>query len=419
MSAADKQYDGANTATLDWSAATFGSDVCAGDELVVSGATGTFTNKAIGANKVVNISGITVASKNGDNAHLNYELTAGYTTSHTGAEISRRVITVTWSGDKSADGKILMKFDGTAKLPTATAGNLVDGETLTLTVSAVGAAAINPGDYKAQAAIASGAYMGNYVLPAENTTEFSVYSDNLIVYIDVSGIVYDGFAKLPRFKNGNGSGATEYKMTEGVDYTITYAAIVGSALTNGKPVNAGEYVATISVSAAYMWWDNEDYTKSKTVEFTIEKAGVSLSDVQFEIAPHTYNGALPKIAVDETTIPDGVERIEYAYYNGSTQISAAEAVNYGVYTVVANFVLDGNHKFANAQTTKSATLTVNKAQINLDNVSFANTVNGTLTVVYDGKAHNLALSGTAEGITGVTYTYTKNGQTVNADAVKD
>ena len=421
--AKDKQYAGADaTAQLDWSAASFGSDVYSGDELVVTDATGAFSNTGIGGNKRVNISAIEIGSKNGDNVHLNYALRTNYTTYHQGASITKRIITISWEGDipdPENAGNILVKFNGSAKLPKATAGNLVEGETLTLTVTADGAVAINPGNYKAQAAIASGVYASHYALPEDNKTDFTVYSDNLVVYLDVNGIIYDGAAKMPKFKNGDGAGATEYTMTEGVDYTITYAAKVGSSLTNGKPVNAGEYSATITVSAAYMWWDNEDFTHSKTVDFTIEKADVDVSGVVFEIAEHTYNGALPQIKVDEATMPSaGVERVDYSYFKGSTQITAAEAVNCGTYSVVATFVPDRNHKFANATTSKTATLTVNKAKINLDGVSFANTVDGTLTVTYDGNAHNLALSGTAEGITEVTFTYTRGGQTVTAADVK-
>jgi len=417
ITAADKQYDGGNTATLDWSAATFGSAVCAGDELIVSAATGTFTNVAIGQNKVVNISGIEIASKNGDDVHLNYVLTDGYTTTHTGAEITRRVITITWTGDKDeGDGKVYIKFDGTSKLPTATAGNLVEGETLTLTVSASGTVSSNPGDYKAQAAIASGTYAANYELPEVYSTDFTRYSDNMVVYVDTDGIKYDGTAKSVKLVDGDGK---EYTSTESASYTITYAAKVGSSLTDGKPVNAGEYIATITISAAYMWWDNEDFSHVKTIEFTVEKAEADVSGVSFEIPAHTYNGALPQIAVDSATLPAGVEKVEYAYFKGSTQITAAEAVNCGVYNVVASFVLDGNHKFVGATTTKTAILTVNKAPIDLDSISFADTANGVLTVVYDGKAHGLALSGTADGITGVTFTYTQNGQTVAAENVKN
>ena len=110
----------------------------------------------------------------------NYKLPDKATQSFT---ITQKEVSLAWSADS-------FTYNGQAQGPTATAGNIVEGDKVNVTVEG---AQINVGaNYMATATALSNA---NYKLPAENTKEFSISKAK----ITVSGIVansktYDGTA---------------------------------------------------------------------------------------------------------------------------------------------------------------------------------------------------------------------------------
>ena len=120
--------------------------------------------------------------------------------------------------------------------------------------------------------------------------------------------------------------------------------------------------------------------------------GVTAADLEgvvFEDKTVTYDGSEKNIFA--TDVPEGVSVV----YEGNGKINAGE------YTVTAKFYY--NDEFL---TSKSATLVIKKATLNMSGVSF-----GDKTVTYDGTEHSIALTGTLPA--GVSVKYDGNGK-VNA-----
>ena len=116
----------------------------------------------------------------------------------------------------------------------------------------------------------------------------------------VAGLVYDGTAKTG--------------VVEGVGYTL--AENVATA--------AGDYVATATLDAGYVWSDNT--TGPKEISWSIARATYDMGDVLFEDGTFEFDGTNLYLAV-EGDIPDGVD--VYYLYNGKSGV--------GSYTVIARF----------------------------------------------------------------------------------
>ncbi len=113
-------------------------------------------------------------------------------------------------------------------------------------------------------------------------------------------------------------------------------------------------------------------------------SGIALADKTV-----TYDGEKHSLAVSGT-LPDGIEVI----YEGNGKTEAGE------YTVTAKFYQGGEYLKGKDLTAK---LIIGKARIDLSAIIFADK-----TVTYDGKEHNLAVSGTLPA--GVTAAYEGNGK---------
>ena len=157
---------------------------------------------------------------------------------------------------------------------------------------------------------------------------------------------------------------------------------------NGK-INAGEYTVTAK------FYYGEELLATKTAKLTIKKATIDMSGVSFSDKTVTYNGAEHSIEL-VGTLPHGVT----VSYEGNGKTNA------GTYTVTATF--EHNTQNYEAISDMSATLTVEKAQLDTSAISFADK-----TVTYNGAAHSILLEGTLPY--GVTVSYEGNGKT-NAGA---
>ena len=116
----------------------------------------------------------------------------------------------------------------------------------------------------------------------------------------VAGLVYDGTAKTG--------------VVESVGYTL--AENVATA--------AGDYVATATLDAGYVWSDNT--TGPKEISWSIARATYDMGDVLFEDGTFEFDGTNLYLAV-EGDLPDGVD--VYYLYNGKSGV--------GSYTVIARF----------------------------------------------------------------------------------
>ena len=215
----------------------------------------------------------------------------------------------------------------------------------------------------------------NYELISDMTATLTINKAT----IDMSGVVFNDLT---------------------VDYDGTAKSITASNIPtdiistsyDGNGVkNAGTYTITASFTV-----DEENYNPvaDMTATLTINKVEIDTSAVVFEDATYTYNKTARSITA--TNLPTGVT-VDYTNNNQT---------NAGTYTVTATFVYD-TVNYTVTVASKTATLTINKATINMSGVTFAN---GTFT--YDGNVKSLAVSGTIPSeITKVNYT---NNNQINA-----
>ena len=141
-------------------------------------------------------------------------------------------------------------------------------------------------------------------------------------------------------------------LPEGV--TVAYEYYSGETKLSSAPVNAGEYRVVAKFTG-----DNEHKAiTDKTATLTITTVDYTL-DVTLADKTVTYNGQAHTLEVTGA-LPAGVT-VAYEYYKGETKLSSAP-VNGGTYKVVAKFTGDGSH---NAIADKTATLTINKANLEL------------------------------------------------------
>jgi hypothetical protein len=121
--AANKVYDGSTAASLNTAGAAF-SGMAGGDNLTVSNAIGTFSDKNAGNGKVVNVSGIVLGGTDAGNYNLGSDMASS------NANISAKALTLT---GLTGNNKV---YDGTANanLAGGTLNGLVNSETLAFTV---------------------------------------------------------------------------------------------------------------------------------------------------------------------------------------------------------------------------------------------------------------------------------------------
>ena len=189
-------------------------------------------------------------------------------------------------------------------------------------------------------------------------------------------------------------------LPEGV--TVAYEYYLGETKLEGAPKNAGTY----TVWAKFTSTNAGVTVADKEATLIIQKATYDISEITFEGDTVTYNGQAHTLAISGQ-LPEGVT-VSYEYYFGMSKLSAAP-VDAGSYWVSAVFAGDAANY--NAIQSKTATLTIEKATIDMSGITFEGA-----TVQRDGSPKSLAISGTLPtGITGVSYEY-KLGDTVQPNA---
>ena len=161
-------------------------------------------------------------------------------------KITPKPIGVAWSNTE-------FTYDGTAHKPTATATDLVDGDSLTLTVTG---AQTNAGSYTAT--VAADSVTGNYVLAEDATVEFTIAPKSIGVEWTNTAFTYDGTAHKPT--------ATATDLVDGDSLTLT---------VTGEQTNAGSYTATVAAFEQ----GNYKLESTSTKAFTIAKRGLDVAEV--------------------------------------------------------------------------------------------------------------------------------------------
>ena len=166
--------------------------------------------------------------------------------------VARRAVTVEWSESVS------FTYNGDAQAPTATAKGLVDGDSLTLTVTG---AQTNAGSYTAT--VKADSVTGNYVLAEDATVAFTIAPKPIGVEWTNTAFTYDGTAHKPT--------ATATGLEEGDSLTLT---VVTDAQTN-----AGSYTATVKAFVQ----GNYKLEGDSTQTFTIKKADLTVTPASLDI----------------------------------------------------------------------------------------------------------------------------------------
>ena len=184
--------------------------------------------------------------------------------------IARREITITWSEKQ-------LTYNGEEQAPTATAGNTVSGDDLTLTVTVEGEHK-NAGTYTAQVTAIGGTGAANYAIPAANTKEFAIARQGVARPTeDTTTYIYDG-------------GEKPYSPVGFDENTMNISE-------NRVQTNAGTYSVTVSLKDKTNYeWKNEsealDGQEDIPFTFTIARQPIARPVVS---GTYTYVGS-PQIS---------------------------------------------------------------------------------------------------------------------------
>ena len=309
------------------------------------------------------------------------------------------------SGDESIEFSIIeknviiwdnssMEYNGASQAPKAVYYDVAGAEhTLTVEVRNAGGgviSAINAGEYTAYVVGAPAGITG------DTSKTFAISPKRVTVSVGNASMTYGeiggNLATVLNNLLSNLDGKDGFIAADGIPVTLSCVVTDAS--------NVGEYVITGANSG------NANYVITViSGKLTIEKASVDVSGIIFDGVTDsvTYDGKTHGIAVN--ALPAGVTKVTYKYYLDGVEVAESEVIGVGVYTITAEFTVDGNHNPVTG--TYSATLTITAANLT-NKVTFAGA-----TVTYDGSEHSLYVSGDMTGITGVRYEYMLNGTQVS------
>ena len=328
----------------------------------------------------------------------NYETFTGHET----VEITQREIGLNWADTE-------FTFDGNAHVPTATATNVVSGESVTVTVTE---AQTNAGTYTATAAISE----TNYKLPASNTTQFTIGKADITPAVKIANDATQaeetswayGVAHTASVTGNTGNGDVAYIYTQdGVDNTYM----------TSMPTDAGTFkvYATVSETANYKG------ATTAVVSFTIGKTNIT---PVVSITGWAYGQAANEPSVTPESNPgNGAVTYEYKLKDAddSTYSTAvpAEAGNYTVRATVAE-----TQNYNGGIGTQDFAITDAVARIG---ENYYPTLEAAVNAAVDGDKVELLKDASGNGIkvpegkfeTGLTvdfggHTYTVNGTTVGS-----
>ncbi len=351
ITASNRQWDGATTATLDASGATL-VGVVAGDignvTLDVSGAVGTFTPDAsVGNGKTVLISGLTLAGPAKDN----YTLTQPMTT----ADITKATPGISVAGGSFA-------FDGSPHAGSGFAygvGGTGDVLTPAVTLSYAGTGGTTYGPSSTAPSL-----VGTYSMTADFAGNSNYASDSagttLTIAAAAQTITFD-LSGLPAKTYGDVPFAITAAATSGLPVTFSTDTTTVCTVVTGS-TNAGVTDGTVTIAGAGLCTIHADqageattYAAAPTVAHTFAVAKTMLT-VTVQPASKTYGGPNPSFAVAYAGFvsPDGAGNLggSLAYSTAATPSSPA-----GPYSVGASGLASANYGF----TYVAGTLTIGKA----------------------------------------------------------
>ena len=244
--------------------------------------------------------------------------------------VARRAVSVEWSESVS------FTYNGAEQAPTATALNVAQGDSLTLTVTG---AKKDVGTYTAT--VEADSVTGNYVLAADDTVEFTIAPKSIGVKWTNTEFTYNGSAQVPT--------ATATGLEGGDSLTLT---------VTGAQTNAGSYTATVAAFEQ----GNYKLEKDNTQAFTIAKANLTVTPASLEIRERETD-VMQAFAEGEDLAEAFAGRISVSGVSGTVRytVTIAGDNNYdddGLLTVGAHtFTIDAgdNYNAASVSVTVIAT----------------------------------------------------------------
>ncbi len=258
----------------------------------------------------------------------NYALPAGKTCTFT---IGKRTVGLTWSGETT------FGYDGELHAPTATATDLVSGDTCEVTVTG---AQKNAGTYTATA---NGLSNSNYALPSTKTREYTIGKRAATLEWSDTAKTYNGGYQKPT--------AAVTNLVPGDSCTVT---------VSGEQKDAGSYTAT----ATRLSNSNYQLPDAVTHGFTIGQKVIGLSWSKTSL---TYDGQEQHPTVRATGLASGDVCI--------VTVSGGQK-NVGSYTATASALSNANYALPEAVTQQ---YTINPKTIGL---TWSDT-----SFIYDGQSH--------------------------------
>ncbi|MEG0378385.1 MAG: MBG domain-containing protein, partial [Eubacterium sp.] len=217
----------------------------------------------------------------------------------------------------------------------------------------------------------------NYKVPESKTAHLNITKaavDMSGIHLDNKTIDYDGQPKHIAITGNQPVGVM------GITYTYQKDGLGQASID--PPTEAGTYLVT----AVFAVDDNYVVPAPMTAQLVIGKLPVDLTGFTVNGLTVDYDGK-PHYLVPSGALPAGMTMVTYSYLKeGELTATENPPIAAGVYAVTINFSVDGNHQSIAPIT---ATLTINKATIDLSGVGFADQ-----SVTYDGSPHGLLLTGT-------------------------
>jgi hypothetical protein len=310
VTAANKVYDGATTATISGTAAVSG--LVGSDVVTVNNGTAAFADKNVSNGKTVSFSGFSLGGANAGNYSLSQP-------ANTTANITAKPVTITGltAANKFFDGTTTATITG-----TATINGLISGDVVTVNYGTASFANATVGDNKTvtfSGFSLGGANAGNYSLSAQPV---SVTANIAISQLATPSNLQINFASLTWTVVSNASG---YVVDiDGTEFTVATNSYPHSSLTTPKTY-------TIKVKAIGNGTTYTDSAWSSTVYYTVEAytPGLEFTLIDGNTAYSVSRGT----ATDATVIIPSV-------YNGLPVTTIGdEILNFGNYTTMTSVTI--------------------------------------------------------------------------------
>ena len=293
--------------------------------------------------------------------------------------------------------------------PSVAFSGLVNGDTLTVTYTAVNnettvattltdSTTLEKGVYTVNA-VFSGNKAGNYDITVTAATLTVKENDGTVTKVAVpvanTGLVYNASTQ---------DGITHNQANYGDYYTVSGTA---------SATNAGDYSVTVTLKdKTNCVWD-DDTTADKTYEWTISKATATLTTSN--VSNITYDGVVHAPTATYIDVSGDTVSAVAAIAKDGTVINANDVKNAGAYTLTASLVDTTNYVWSdNTTADKTYNWTISKATATL-------TTSNVSDITYDGVVH--APTATYIDVSGATVNavaaIAKDGTVINANDVKN